>query len=170
MNRFYLTVSTILVALLLVLAIHTSKGETPLSEPIISKTYYVIDDQANLLNGGEKLLLRRMSDNVNARKNVQIVVHTIDTIPNDLSVEQYANLYFNTKGIGKKDVDRGILIMLSMKPKKVIRIEVGRGNEGWLPDHKSGEVADAAIPDFLKKKWFEGFEKSIQKIYEFAGD
>ncbi len=52
-------------------------------------------------------------------------------------------------GIGKKGEDKGVLIFLAVKERK-IRIETGYGVEGVLPDGLVGEIRDKYVVPHLK--------------------
>ena len=61
-------------------------------------------------------------------------------------IESYANKLFNRWGIGTKEKDNGVLLIIS-KDERKIRIEVGYGLEGVLNDAKTGRILDKyAVP------------------------
>ena len=62
----------------------------------------------------------------------------------------YANGLYKEWGIGKKGEDKGVLIFLTVKERK-IRIETGYGVEGILPDGLVGEILDKYTLPFLKE-------------------
>ena len=66
-----------------------------------------------------------------------VVVRSLD----GLSIEEAAEKLFNLWGIGKKDRDNGLLFLWSTGDRKV-RVEVGYGLEGVLPDGKVGAILD----------------------------
>ena len=69
---------------------------------------------------------------------------------------EYANKLFSSWGIGEKDKDNGALIFLAHQERK-IRIEVGYGLEGILPDGRVGEILDRyALPFFKKGEYGRG--------------
>src|SRR5689334_9873608 len=73
-----------------------------------------------------------------------VVVRSLD----GLTVEDAAEKLFKLWGIGKKDKDNGLLFLWSTGDRKV-RVEVGYGLEGVLPDGKVGAILDSAvIPQF----------------------
>lgn len=62
---------------------------------------------------------------------------------------RYANELFAAWGIGSKR-DEGVLLLISQQERKM-KIEVGYGAEGFLPDGLTGEIADKYIVPFLKE-------------------
>jgi uncharacterized protein len=55
--------------------------------------------------------------------------------------------------VGKKGDDRGIVIALSLDPRKV-RVETGYGVEGYLPDGKVGAIMDSEVIPHLREDDF----------------
>ena len=57
----------------------------------------------------------------------------------DDSIEAYANNVFHTWRLGQKGKDNGVLVVVAPNDHK-LRIEVGYGLEGTLPDGAAGEI------------------------------
>lgn len=73
-----------------------------------------------------------------------------------MSVEEYANQLFRKWGIGQKDKNNGVLLLVAMEDRSV-RIEVGYGLEGAIPDGKAGRILDQyVIPYFQKGEFSKG--------------
>ncbi|GAI77946.1 unnamed protein product, partial [marine sediment metagenome] len=62
----------------------------------------------------------------------------------------FVNRLYEAWGIGKKGEDKGILILLTVKERRV-RIETGYGVEGILPDGLVGEILDRYVVPYLKQ-------------------
>jgi len=86
------------------------------------------------------------------KTGIPIVVVTMPTI-NGADYNDYANRLYEAWGIGKKGIDKGVLIFLTMKERKM-RIEVGYGMEGVIPDGLAGEIRDKYMLPYLKKNQF----------------
>ena len=72
------------------------------------------------------------------------------------SIEEAAVQLFELWGIGKKSKDNGLLLLWSTGDRRV-RVEVGYGLEGVLPDGKTGAILDAyVIPKFKSGQFDEG--------------
>ncbi|MFN3534066.1 MAG: TPM domain-containing protein, partial [Desulfatiglandales bacterium] len=66
--------------------------------------------------------------------------------------------------IGKKGEDKGVLIFLTLKERKM-RIETGYGVEGILPDGLVGEIRDRyMIPYFKENRFGEGLIAGVEAI------
>ncbi|MBW2038978.1 MAG: TPM domain-containing protein [Deltaproteobacteria bacterium] len=66
------------------------------------------------------------------------------------SPEEFATRLYEAWGIGRKGEDKGILILVALKERRV-RIETGYGVEGILPDAKVGGIMDQYIVPFLRR-------------------
>jgi uncharacterized protein len=109
-----------------------------------------VQDFANLLNEQEKTELRTLGRNIENQTTAQIAVLTIDTI-GDHPIEEFANQAFRQYGIGSKEEDNGVLLVLSMNDREV-RIEVGYGLEGRIPDGKAGRILDEVTIPYLQNQ------------------
>lgn len=104
-----------------------------------------VQDFANILNENEEIQMRNMGRSVEDQTTSQIAVLTVDSI-GDTSIEEYSVEAYRKYGLGTEKDNNGVLLVLAMKEKK-IRIEVGYGLEGTIPDGKAGRILDEyAIP------------------------
>jgi uncharacterized protein len=70
-------------------------------------------------------------------------------------LENYAVKLFDEWGIGKEDKDNGALLFLSIEEQKM-RIEVGYGLEGALPDSVAQSILDNEMAPLLKAGDYDG--------------
>jgi uncharacterized protein len=92
-----------------------------------------------------------------------IVVVTMPDI-GDAEYNEYANRLYSAWGIGKKGEDKGVLIFVTVKERKM-RIETGYGVEGILPDGLVGQIRDQYIIPYLKQDRFgEGLLRGVVAI------
>lgn len=110
-----------------------------------------VNDFANIVNEEYENKIISLCYELEQKTTAEIAVVTISTIyPDDENT--YAVKLFQEWGIGKKGKDNGILILLALKERK-IKIEVGYGLEGILPDGLCGEILDNVTP-YLKNREF----------------
>jgi uncharacterized protein len=70
-------------------------------------------------------------------------------------------------GIGRRDVNNGVLIVFSAQMKKV-RIETGYGAERVLTDSIAKKIVDSLmIPQFKQQKYFDGLWNGSVAITSF---
>lgn len=79
----------------------------------------------------------------------QIQVVTIPKLQ-DETIEGFSIKIVDKWKLGSKDKDDGVLLLIATQDRKV-RIEVGQGLEGDLPDALAGKIIRAGIIPFFKK-------------------
>ena len=85
----------------------------------------------------------------------QIVVATVNSLEGD-SIENFANELFREWGVGGKDRNNGVLLLVSPGDRQV-RIEVGYGLEGAITDLESGRIIDGVVlPAFREGDYAKG--------------
>jgi len=109
-----------------------------------------VNDFAGIIAPEYRLSIKSISDNILAKTGASVVVVTVTTMEGADPAE-YANRLYEKWGIGKEGKDKGVLIFLALKERK-IRIETGYGAEGIIPDGLAGEILDRYVMPFLKKE------------------
>ncbi|MDR7239820.1 TPM domain-containing protein [Neobacillus drentensis] len=128
-------------------AINTHAEEVQIPAPV-GDIY--VQDFANVLNQTERTELINLGRNIEDQTTAQIAVLTMSTI-GDRPMEEFANAAFRQYGIGNNEKNNGILLVLSLQERKV-RIEVGYGLEGRIPDGKAGRILDEYAFPYLKNQ------------------
>ena len=159
-----LSVSIIIFFLILIVSIPCLvNGQSKIPEPTNLK---YVNDYVGVIDNESKNYIAALGKELEEKTGAQMTVVTINSLEGK-DVESYANELFRTWGIGQKDKDNGLLVLLSMQDKKW-RVEVGRGLEGAITDIYSARVMDnIAKPLFKQGKYGEGL-KNVYSI--FAGD
>jgi len=99
-----------------------------------------VNDFAGIFSVQEKAELRSILSDVEANTTAEVVVVTVNTTA-PYAPAEYRTKLFNEWGIGKADVDNGLLILYAVTEHR-IEVEVGYGLEGVLPDSKVGRMLD----------------------------
>lgn len=102
-----------------------------ISNPAPQTDIYLADG-AGMLSADAKDQLLTASKDLYEQTGAQFVIVTVPNL-NGQSIEEYSNDLFNNWGIGDKDKNNGVLLLISKDDKK-FRIEVGSGLEGTLTD------------------------------------
>ncbi len=148
-----------------VLLITLTMGQAPRSEG--AETFPAprgaVNDFAGVIASQYLGQMESIAREVLEKTGTAIVVATVETIgandPND-----YANRLYRAWGIGKKGEDKGVLIFLAVKERRV-RIETGYGVEGILPDGLAGEILDRyAIPSFKEGDFGRGLSETMAAV------
>lgn len=120
-------------------------------------------DEANLLSPGVKKDINNILKNEENKSSNQIVVVILNSL-NGYSIEEFSYQLGRFWGIGQKDKNNGILLVVSMKERE-IRIEVGYGLEGALTDKISHEIINYTIkPNFKASQYELGILKAVNEI------
>ena len=91
---------------------------------------------------------------------VAVVVNSIDG--ND--IDDYATALFRHWGIGKKDNNNGVLVLVSTEERKAV-IRNGYGAEGILPDIICGRIIrDNMVPHFREGDYDGGMLSAVARI------
>ena len=105
-------------------------------------------------------------ENTHGIEMAVVVVRSLD----GLSIEDFAEQLFNLWGIGKKNKDNGLLFLWSTGDRKV-RVEVGYGLEGVLPDGKAGAILDNYVINRFKDGEFDaGVLAGVDAVLAAARD
>lgn len=124
---------------------------------------YYINDYAGILREEMQKYILRRSIALDRASQIQVVVVTISSTEG-MSIEEYANTLYNNFKIGKDS--KGALILLCPQ-ERVIRIEIGDGLGGILPDGKVGRILDDyVIPTLKKDDWNQGIKNAYDAIYQ----
>ena len=78
-----------------------------------------------------------------------------------MSVEEYANRLFKEWGVGQAKQDNGVLVLVAPNEREM-RIEVGYGLEGVLPDGLAGQIIrDDFTPRFRDNDYSGGIRDGV---------
>ena len=120
-------------------------------------------DEANVLSEGARNRITALSKAHEAATTNQVVVLTVPTI-GGVSVEEYAVKVFEAWKLGQQGKDNGILVVVVPRDRKM-RIEVGYGLEGPLPDGAAGEIIRTWMtPAFKAGSYDKGVEDGVAAI------
>ena len=138
-------VAALLVALLAAAAAHAIDFP-PLTGRVV--------DAAGILSAGTRADLTRQLEAHEQATGEQIVVATVPNL-GGLPIEDYGYQLGRHWGIGRKEKDNGVLLLVASAEHKV-RIEVGYGLEGDLTDALSSNIINTRIVPAFRKGDFDG--------------
>lgn len=122
-----------------------------------------VSDYAGVVMREDTLAIETIAREVWGRGKVAIVVVTLKSLEGE-SVEDVALRWGREWGIGGKDENRGILLLVSVGDRKA-RIENGYGVEGYLPDSLAGRILDEeAIPYFKRGDYSVGVRRVVERL------
>ncbi len=145
-------------ALVFVLAAPSAAGATDV--PALTGP---VTDLANVLSAKERTeLAERLLAQENATTN-QIVILTVNSLDGE-PIEAFAQRVFRAWTLGQEKRDNGVLVLLAVKDRKM-RIEVGRGLEGALPDARCAQIIrNEMTPRLRQGKYSEALTAAVTAI------
>jgi len=143
---------------------NTLKAQNVLEKP---STPTLVTDLAGVLSPTEKQFLENKLVSIDDSSSNQIAVVILPTL-DGYPIEEYATKLFRTWGIGNKKTNNGILLLIAINDRKV-RIEVGYGLEGAIPDITSNNIINNDIkPAFKQGAYFDGINAATDNIAKAA--
>jgi len=122
-----------------------------------------VTDAINLFSAQEKQLLEQKLTTYEQNTGSQIVVLIISTTGEE-TIEEYSMRVAEKWKIGTADNDDGIILIIAKNDRK-LRIEVGYGFEGNVPDIAAKWIIDEKItPEFKKGDFVGGINKGVDML------
>jgi len=82
------------------------------------------------------------------------------------AIEAFSLRVANTSGIGAKDFDDGILVVLAIDDKRA-RIALGLGMERYISDATTQDIMDSImVPAFRKGNYSAGLEAGLRRLMD----
>jgi len=132
----------------------------------------LVNDFANILTEGERQQLEQKLVAYDDSTSNQIAVVILPTLTDDHGVQydeqEVALKILRDWGVGNKGKNNGIVVLVGFKEHK-IRIEIGYGLEGAVPDITSKTIIESDIaPNFKAGRYFAGLDAGINDIIKAA--
>ncbi len=130
--------------------------------PQVKKDVYVYDDD-DLFDESVEQQINTMLINLEKQTSAEFAVITVKSLL-DNSIETYSIEVANSLGIGKKDKDNGVLLLISRSDNRV-RLEIGKGLEGILNDAKCGRILDKYfVPHRDNDEYVDATKLTVQAV------
>jgi uncharacterized protein len=127
-----------------------------------------VNDRANALSPQMEAQLEAQLEAYERGTGHQLAVLIVSSLEGD-SVEEYAVRVFESWKLGKQGKDDGVLMFVAVADRK-IRIEVGYGLEGDLPDALVGRIIrDVMAPAFRQGDLAFGISRAVSAIAAATG-
>jgi uncharacterized protein len=152
------------------MAVFSLLHSTTLAHTDVGKPTGAVNDFASILSTSERATLETSLRSIYSTTGASVVVATIPSLL-DETIETYATQLFSEWGIGDKEKDRGLLILIAPNERQV-RIEVGYGLEPVVTDaHSNAIIQKIMLPAFREGKYSLGVSNAIVSIEKLiAGD
>lgn len=156
MNKIVMILATLVVTLFTANALAFNPPDAP-----ADGTYVV--DLAGKLTADQKLKLNQRIEQVNRATKNEFGILLLGTM-GDSNIEDVAYDTFKKWGIGKRGLDNGCLIVVSIKERKS-RIETGKGVGGDVPDITAKKILTENLNPHLKRgDFYGGFDDTLTAL------
>ncbi|MDZ7715760.1 MAG: TPM domain-containing protein [Balneolaceae bacterium] len=127
----------------------------------------MVNDFANILSSSEVQSLENKLRNYRDTTTTAIVIASISDLEG-VSIEEAATTIFNDWKIWHEDQYNGVLILIAPNERKM-RIEVGYGLEGAIPDVMAGRIIrDVLTPQFKRGNFYAGLDRATDILIDLA--
>lgn len=109
----------------------------------------LVNDFADVIPATQEQSIAAVTGELLQKTGIPVVVVTMPDIGGE-DYTEYANRLYEAWGIGKKGTDKGVLLFVTVQERKM-RIEIGYGIEGVIPDGLAGEIRDQYMVPYLEK-------------------
>ncbi len=134
---------------------------------IADSTRFVSNPDGILSPQGEAEVNRALRQ-VHAETSAEFVVVTVDDLDRD--IDEFATALFRDWGLGKKDTNNGLLLLISKNSREMV-FRTGGGMEGLLPDGLLGSIIRKEIaPRFRDGDFDGGVLAGVNKVNEILLD
>jgi uncharacterized protein len=124
-----------------------------------------VSDFAGVLTPDARADLESLLTTLEKDTTAEVVVATTASL-DGMTVEEYGNRVFNEWQIGKATLDNGVLVLVAPTERQM-RIEVGYGLEGVIPDGLAGAIIrDAFLPEFRDGNYEAGILTGVRRVAE----
>ena len=122
-----------------------------------------VTDTTGTLTAEQIAQLEAQLTDLEKRKGSQVAVYMVSSL-GDQSLEDYSLAIAEKNKLGRAKTDDGVLLFIAKDDRKV-RIEVGYGLEGAIPDAKAGRIIREYIaPNFRKGDYNQGIVDAVGAI------
>jgi len=122
-----------------------------------------VNDYAQLLSSQQSASLERLLSKFEQETGHQVVILTIPSLAGE-NIEGFGIRLADTWKIGKKGFDNGVILIVAQQDRK-LRLEVGYGLEGVLPDAVASRILrDFIIPRFRAQDYSGGIVAGTEAV------
>ncbi|MGM0588425.1 MAG: TPM domain-containing protein [Bacteroidota bacterium] len=122
-----------------------------------------VNDYANMLTSGEESRLEQKLRTYRDTTSNVVVIATVESL-DGYPIDDYALKMAESWNMWTGDRFNGVLVLISKNDRRM-RIEVGYGLEGALPDALAGRITDRIMsPAFKKGDFYRGLDRATDAI------
>lgn len=131
-----------------------------------------VSDFAGVISADAAAQIESIAETVQSRTGAEIAVVTVESFEalGYATISEFGIALAEAWGVGGSDNDTGVILILALQERQ-IRLEVGYGLEGALPDGRAGAIIDQAmVPAFQAQRFGEGFLAATRMVAGIIGE
>jgi uncharacterized protein len=129
-----------------------------------------VNDFANVIDPASEAEMDRRIRALQRASSDVVVVATVETFAPYSSIEEYSVRLFEKAGIGTRQKDNGVLIVLAATERRV-RIYPGYGLEEFITDGFAGEtIRQVMLPEFREGRYGPGLLNGTTRVIQRIAD
>lgn len=122
-----------------------------------------VNDHASALSSAQQLELENVLTTFSKEKGSQIAVLIVKSTEPE-QIEQFSIRVADAWKLGRKGIDDGVLLVVATEDRR-IRIEVGYGLEGAVPDARAKRIIeDYILPQFRQGEVYSGIRAGVDAL------
>jgi uncharacterized protein len=138
------------------------------ADPLPPKPADYVEDTAGILRPATRSALARQLAQFERDTSNQVLVATFPKVPADYAMEDFTQRTAAAWGVGQKERDNGVVLFIFPQDRKM-RIEVGYGLEGAIPDATAKSIIDGILrPAFRSGDFDGGVSRGVDAILQAA--
>jgi len=127
-----------------------------------------VNDFAKVMKGKDAEAVENLAAAVKEKTGAELALVTVESYAPYASIDEFSLALAEAWGVGERSKDNGVLLVLAMSEREV-KIEVGYGLEGAIPDSVAGRILDTAvIPAFRQGDFSGGLREGSRAIAAYV--
>jgi len=114
-----------------------------------------VNDFAKVMKAQDAEVVESLAAAIKEKTGAELALVTAESYAPYASIDEFSLALAETWGVGERGKDNGVLLVLAMSEREV-KIEVGYGLEGAIPDSVAGRILDTAVIPAFKQGDFSG--------------
>jgi uncharacterized protein len=130
----------------------------------------LVSNPDNILSADAEAQINTLLLDIRRKTTCEVAMVVIGDMDGDTDIDNFATDLYGKWGLGKKDKDNGVLIVVAKDAHKYV-IRTGYGTEGVLPDVVCGRIGRRILtPAFREEDYDSGLIKATQNIHDVMTD
>ncbi|MBQ1447742.1 MAG: TPM domain-containing protein [Erysipelotrichaceae bacterium] len=124
-------------------------------------------DDADILSNAEEAEIRMLLDEVSETYQMDICVYTVNSLPEGVSHVEYADDYYDYRGLGYGEGDDGLLLLVTMDPRYIYITTYGKAID-VMTDVNIDSTIDAIVDEgFADGDYADGIKAYVRKVERY---